>query len=296
MPSRMMSTVKSRPGGGEAGSGAREWRRARSASIAVKDCRMPASSRMVASMHARTRAMNAPPGSIRPVDSFVASTRPICAWVEKREKTSSTSGSVRPSPRARARHHPASPPAHPTIRSTRPQVSRRRPACGEAASEVTWCSSARAPAHASNNAPSATPLCPTPRRIIVSTPASRATRRWARGSRESIAAASAAIVAAAFVPVSQSAPSHPSRSSRKGASLAASSAPARQASMITDAFSSMTPLSDPPLSPRGLAVCDLTRPIRVRLVESAHHPLFCHGCLRFKHRRMRSPRPRGAKD
>ena len=41
------------------------------------------------------------------------------------------------------------------------------------------------------------------------------------------------------------APSHPSRSSRNGASLAASSAPARHASMMTEAFSSMTPLSAP---------------------------------------------------
>ena len=75
-----------------------------------------------------------------------------------------------------------------------------------------------------------------------------------------MAATSAAIVAAAFVPVSQSAPSHPSRSSRKGASLAASSAPARHAAMITAAFSSMAPLSRLSFVPTAHAVCDLTRP------------------------------------
>ena len=128
------------------------------------------------------------------------------------------------------------------------------------ATGVTSRSSPRAATQASNRAASATLLCPTPRRIRVSIPTSSATRGCARGSRESMAAASAAIVAAAFVPVSQSAPSHPSRSSRKGASLAASSAPARHAAMITDAFSSMAPLSRLSIVPTAHAVCDLTRP------------------------------------
>ena len=93
------------------------------------------------------------------------------------------------------------------------------------ATGVTSRSSPRAPTQASNRAASATLLCPMPRRIRVSTPtqARRAGVRAAPGSPWLPPAQPSS--PRAFVPVSQSAPSHPSRSSRKGASLAASSAP-----------------------------------------------------------------------